>query len=88
MRAAAQMPGKKFDWIKIDIEGEEKQLFNDESSCLVLCEARCIMMELHDFITPGCQAAFDAFLANGCDQRQTYFRHIATTGEYHLYCKG
>lgn len=37
---------KRFDFIKLDIEGEEKQLLRDRASIDVLCEARCIFMEV------------------------------------------
>jgi hypothetical protein len=40
----------KFDFIKLDVEGEEKQLLKDPSSHEVLCEAICIFMEVRLFI--------------------------------------
>jgi hypothetical protein len=52
----------KFDFIKLDVEGEEKQILQDPSSHEVLCEASCVFMELHDRFEPGCTEAFNAFL--------------------------
>lgn len=52
----------RFDFIKLDVEGEEKQLLKDPSSHAVLCEALCIFMELHERFEPGCVEAFRLFL--------------------------
>lgn len=53
---------KHFDLIKLDIEGEEKFLMQDEGSKQVLCQATCVFMELHERFVPGCDAAFAEFL--------------------------
>jgi hypothetical protein len=53
---------KRFDVIKLDVEGEEKHLLPDLASQEVLCEALCLLMELHDRFEPGCTEAFWAFL--------------------------
>lgn len=52
----------RFDFIKMDVEGEEKQLLKDPASHAVLCEALCIFMELHERFQPGCVEAFRIFL--------------------------
>jgi hypothetical protein len=52
----------RFDFIKLDVEGEEKRLLKDPSSHEVLCEALCIFMELHERFEPGCVEAFRVFL--------------------------
>jgi hypothetical protein len=49
------------DFIKIDIEGEEKQLFKDRSSWPILCEIRCIATEIHGWVA-GAEEAFSTFL--------------------------
>ena len=36
----------RFDFIKLDIEGEEKRILSDAASRAVLCEATCIFMEV------------------------------------------
>ena len=48
--------------IKIDIEGEEKYILEDDESKAVLCEATCIFMELHEHFLAGTDAAFQAFM--------------------------
>ena len=53
---------KHFDMIKIDIEGEEKYIMEDDESKAVLCEATCIFMELHEHFLAGTDAAFQAFM--------------------------
>ena len=77
---------KTFDFIKLDIEGEEKHILTDPPSAEVLCAARCIFMELHERFEPGCKAAFDAFQASGCSADDR-FGHVVSTGEYMLFCK-
>ena len=52
----------RFDFIKMDVEGEEKQLLKDPASHEVLCQALCIFMELHERFEPGCVEAFRVFL--------------------------
>eukprot|EP00892_Ulva_mutabilis_P006528 jgi/Ulvmu1/4247/UM192_0007.1 len=83
----AQARAGRFDLIKLDIEGEEVHILPDAASRAVLCEARCIFMELHDRFEPGCTAAFHDFLQAGCGGGAEDFEHITTSGEYMLYCK-
>ena len=49
------------DFIKVDIEGEEKQLFQDRASWPALCEVRCIATEIHGWIS-GAEEALNTFL--------------------------
>lgn len=49
------------DFIKIDIEGEEKQIFEDRASWPALCEVRCIATEIHGWIQ-GAEEALKTFL--------------------------
>jgi|SRR6185437_6410384 len=42
------------DLVKIDIEGAEREVFED---CRWLNATRCLMIEVHDHIRPGCTAA-------------------------------
>lgn len=76
---------KHFDLIKLDIEGEEKYLMEDEGSKAVLCEATCVFMELHERFVAGCDAAFAEFMKNGCEGEQ--FKEVTRSGEYIVVCK-
>jgi hypothetical protein len=85
---------RHFDVIKLDVEGEEARLLADAPSRAVLCSARCIALELHDRFEPGCTAALDAFLADGCagggdggGGGGERFAHVVTSREYLLYCR-
>lgn len=82
-----EMAGAQLDFIKLDVEGEEKFILEDEPSVAVLCEAICVFMETHDRFVPGCTAAFNAFLAKGCPDGST-FKRVVLTGEYHVVCRG
>eukprot|EP00892_Ulva_mutabilis_P004679 jgi/Ulvmu1/2583/UM014_0034.1 len=76
---------KKFDLIKLDIEGEEKYLMEDAASREVLCQATCVFMELHERFVKGCDAAFQAFMESGCEGEQ--FKEVTRSGEYIVVCK-
>jgi hypothetical protein len=52
----------RIDFMKIDIEGYEKEIFPDQSQWPVLCGMRCIVAELHDWMVPGCADALNVFL--------------------------
>jgi FkbM family methyltransferase len=45
------------DLLKVDIEGAEKEVFQD---CDWITEIRCLMIELHDRFKPGCREAVDS----------------------------
>jgi len=45
-------------FIKIDIEGSEKQLFSDPNASSWLSTAQLISCELHDRLIPGCSNSF------------------------------
>lgn len=62
VRVQSMTRSGRFDFIKLDVEGEEKSLLKDPSSQEVLCEASCIFMELHERFEPGCIEAFRIFL--------------------------
>lgn len=79
-------PGGAFDFIKMDIEGEERWILPDAPSREVLCGAQCLFMELHERFEPGCDDAFATFMASGCP-RGRRFAHVVTTGEYILVCQ-
>jgi FkbM family methyltransferase len=51
-----QHPQNNFWILKINIEGGEKEIFQDASSWKN--SVQCIYAELHDRITPGCREAF------------------------------
>ena len=79
---------QRFDFIKLDIEGEEKALLWDPASVAALCRARCIFIELHGRFTPGVDAAWDHFVDHGCPSGGGgRFTKVGTYGEYHLACR-
>ena len=84
---AQALAGAPLDFIKLDVEGEEKAILEDAASVAVLCGALCVFLETHDRFVPGCSAAFDAFLAKGCPDGSR-FKRVALTGEYHVVCRG
>ena len=47
---------KQIDILKIDIEGAEKEIFEDTSKWIL--KVNCIMAELHDRFKPGCSRSF------------------------------
>lgn len=54
------------DLAKIDIEGAEKEVFEDAGW---LAQVRCLMIELHDRFRPGCSKAVDS-VAQGFSKLQ------------------
>ena len=86
VRGLQEEAGAPLDFVKLDIEGEEKNILVDPPSIEVLCEAACIFMELHDRLEPGCTAAFDDFLTGGCASGER-FEQVAETGEYIVVCR-
>jgi hypothetical protein len=78
----------RFDFIKIDIEGVEKELLEDTDpeTRKILCEARCIFAELHDRYIQGCEAAFQSFAKDACPEGHG-FTQLHVRGEYTLYCR-
>jgi Methyltransferase FkbM domain len=77
-------PSGKFDFIKFDIEGAEIEVFNDEASHPIICEAICFFMELHEWLREGSTASLHFFLRTGCGRK---FAQVATTGEFLLFCQ-
>jgi hypothetical protein len=53
---------RSFDFIKIDIEGAENFILQDEDSIEVMCNAICIFMELHERFVPGVTEVFNTFM--------------------------
>jgi len=47
---------RSVDLLKIDIEGAEREVFED---CDWIDSVRCVMIELHDRLKPGCTEAVD-----------------------------
>lgn len=86
----ARTPGRRFDFIKLDIEGYEAHLLNDTASIAALCRATCLIAELHDFLQlPGVgniQAAWDSFVAVGCGAEGA-FEELHKSGEHVVACK-
>jgi hypothetical protein len=66
---------ERIDLLKIDIEGGERDLFQQSDW---IRRVRCLAIELHDHIKPGCQQAVsDAVRNQNFDYRKS--------GEYHIY---
>lgn len=51
------------DLLKLDIEGAEKELFEDQASVGWIALTRAIIVELHDRFKPGCTEAVEHALA-------------------------
>ena len=83
----ARSPTGKFDFIKLNIEGEELEVLSDPESRTVLCEATCFFLKLHETTRPGCSAALWSFLQEGCDATGQVFTEVSFTGEYSMYCQ-
>lgn len=47
----------RIDILKLDIEGAEKELFSAHNSAAWVDRTDLIMIELHDFLVPGCETA-------------------------------
>lgn len=79
------------DFIKLDIEGAEKELMDEEASRTVMCQARCIFMELHERYAPGTEACMRAFVEHGCAHLHgpaaQGFQQLVQTGEYVVICR-
>jgi FkbM family methyltransferase len=54
-----EIPGGSVDLLKIDIEGSEKEVFE---SCDWISDVRCLMIDLHDRIKPGCSEAVNSVI--------------------------
>lgn len=54
---------ERIDFLKLDIEGQEKFILEDEESWPVLCAVRCMAAEVHDNLEPGSTASLEHFLA-------------------------
>jgi hypothetical protein len=52
----------RIDFLKLDIEGQEKSILEDEDSWPVLCQLRCMAAELHDNLEPGTTDSLEHFL--------------------------
>ena len=65
------------DFMKIDIEGSEKVLFESPDAPSWISRCGMISCELHDRFTPGCSTAFHAAVTPGFE----HHRH----GEYDYY---
>lgn len=56
---AVQHPSGCIDLLKLDIEGSEKELFEDPNCHQWLSRTRMIFVELHDRMKPGCTDAME-----------------------------
>lgn len=65
-----QHPSRSIDLLKLDIEGAERELFEDESCHHWLARTKMIFIELHDRIKPGCTEAMEKAIApHGFERR-------------------
>ena len=70
----------EIDFLKIDIEGCEKNLFSDFAAGTWIDKCRLISCELHDRFVPGCSEAFhNAMAGKGFD--------IGKHGEFEFYVR-
>jgi hypothetical protein len=77
-----------FDFIKLDIEGAETLILQESASRTVLCQARCIFVELHERLTPGAESAFSEFMQHGCNATSNVtFEQADGSGEYLVACR-
>jgi FkbM family methyltransferase len=69
---------KKIDLLKMDIEGAEKEVFANAANWIDRVDA--IAVELHEYLNPGCEAAFDAATAGfaRCVRGETVFAERTT----------
>lgn len=55
---------RSIDFMKIDIEGSEKEIFDDANSDSWIERCKVISCELHDRFKPGCSDSFHAAIGN------------------------
>jgi FkbM family methyltransferase len=60
-----QAGAESIDLLKLDIEGAEKELFEDESAAAWVALTRAVIVETHDRFKPGCTAAVERALSHG-----------------------
>lgn len=60
---AEKHPSGCIDLLKLDIEGSEKELFEDPNCHRWLSRMKMIFVELHDRLKPGCTAAMEKAIA-------------------------
>ena len=53
----------KIDLLKLDVEGSEKELFEDPANRSWLSKTQAVIVEFHDRFKPGCTAAVEEALA-------------------------
>jgi FkbM family methyltransferase len=54
----AEKNWQNVDLLKIDIEGAEKEIFESEEHLAWINRVKILVIELHDFMVPGCSLAF------------------------------
>lgn len=63
MDLLGEMGLDRIDLLKLDIEGAEKELFEDPAAHQWLSRTQAIILELHDRFKPGCTEAVEGALA-------------------------
>jgi len=58
-----QAGGESIDLLKLDVEGAEKELFEDEAAPVWIARTRAVIVELHDRFRPGCTQTVERALA-------------------------
>ncbi len=59
-----EVGAESLDLLKLDIEGSEKELFEDPARDHWLARNHALILELHDGFKPGCSQAFEQAVAN------------------------
>lgn len=59
-----QAGAESIDLLKLDVEGAEKELFEDEAAQRWIARTRAVIVELHDRFKPGCTQAVERALAS------------------------
>lgn len=75
-----------FDFIKLDIEGEEMNILQDPASREVLCAAVCVFVELHEGFKAGTKQAWTEFVSIGCEEGHR-MRELASNGQLSIACR-
>lgn len=58
-----EVGAKQLDLLKLDVEGAEKELFEDPARDRWLGRTRAVILELHDWFKPGCLQAVEQAVA-------------------------
>lgn len=83
---AARARGQRFDFVKLDLEGDEAAWLGDPAHRAALCDARCIVLDVHEHRHAGAQAAVTDFLTAGCPGGDAFAR-VDSASVLQAYCR-